>query len=279
MGHGIALNILKGGYELKFQDHSGNQPTADLQAMGASAMTDIQSLGHWADVVILCVTGSPQVEDVLYSQNLIEVLGPGKTLVDCSTAVPASTLHIARDVRARGAAFMDAPMTRTPKEAEQGRLNLIVGSDPELFAALTPLLQCFAENIAHAGGVGAGHQMKLIHNFVSLGFSAVLAEAAAAARVAGIDNQVLLEILGKGGGAGVVFDRLKPFIEAGDCASFTFSMANAAKDMGYYQAMADGLGAQATIASSVGAVFDQAVHNRPDAKVPELIELLCPKQH
>lgn len=84
---------------------------------------------------------------------------------------------------------MDAAMTRTPKEAEEGRLNLIVGASEALFAEMLPLLDSFAETIFHAGDVGAGHTLKLLHNFVSLGFTAVLTEAAIASRRAGIDDR------------------------------------------------------------------------------------------
>ncbi len=63
---------------------------------------------------------------------------------------------------------MDAAMTRTPKEAEEGRLNLLVGADGDLFNRMRPLLGTFAENIFHAGEVGAGHTLKLLHNFVSI---------------------------------------------------------------------------------------------------------------
>ena len=274
MGHGIARNVLKAGFTLRFLDHPGNQPVDDLVSHGAQVASDVADLGRWADVMILCVTGTPEVEHVLYEQGLFDVLGPGKILIDCSTAVPSSTQRIAQDVQTKGAQFMDAPMTRTPKEAEEGRLNLIVGSSPELFEQMKPLLQSFAENIAHAGDIGAGHQMKLIHNFVSLGFSAVLAEATATAQIAGIKPDVLLDILGKGGGDGVVFNRLKPYIASGDSSGFTFSMANAAKDMGYYQTMADDLQTRVSIATSISDTYQQALNQKPDAKVPELIDLV-----
>lgn len=274
MGHGIALNILKGGFTLKFLDHPGNQPTDDLISMGGIAEKDVKALGQWADVVILCVTGSPQVEDVLYQQGLLEVLGEGKTLIDCSTAIPSSTARIAKDVQQKGANFMDAPMTRTPKEAAEGRLNLIVGSSPLLFETIKPLLQSFAENITHAGGIGAGHQMKLIHNFVSLGFAAVLSEAAACAEIADIKPEIFLEILGKGGGDGVVFNRIKPYIAAKDNSGFTFSMANALKDMTYYYTMAREQQAVHGLAVSVLNAYSHGVEKKPTAKVPELIDVL-----
>lgn len=90
---------------------------------------------------------------------------------------------------------------------------------------------------------GSGHRLKLLHNFVSLGFSAVLAEAAACSERAGVDPAVLIEILSKGGGDGVVLGRLRPYIESRDASGFRFSIANALKDMGYYTTMAQETGA------------------------------------
>ena len=133
-------------------------------------------------------------------------------------------------------------MTRTPKEAAEGRLNLIVGGDRAVFESKRPILKSFAENITYAGEVGAGHTLKLLHNFVSLGFSAVLCEAAAASNKAGIDPAILHDVLAHGGGAGVALDRLSPFILRGRDRRFRFTLANSAKDLGYYCTMAENLG-------------------------------------
>src|SRR5699024_7819037 len=141
-----------------------------------------------------------------------------------------------------GSHFLDAAMTRTPKEATQGRLNLIVGGDEAVFQQHKALLESYAEHITHVGPAGAGHRMKLVHNFVSLGFTAVLAEAASCAEHAGIAPEALLEILGNGGGGGVVLERLRPYIQSRDPSGFRFSLTNALKDMSYYATMADEAG-------------------------------------
>lgn len=273
MGHGIARNILKAGHRLDFMDHPGNQPVDDLLAAGATPRASGREVAEAAEVVILCVTGSPQVEAVLFEAGgVLEGLAPGAVIVDCSTALPSATADVARRVHEAGGRFMDAAMTRTPKEAEAGRLNLIVGAPEALYAELHPLLESFAENITHAGEVGVGHSLKLLHNFVSLGFSAVLAEAAAASRRAGIDDAAFLEVVGKGGGGGVVFDRLRPFIESGDSSGFRFSVANATKDLGYYRAMIDELGARREVAQAVEALY-AGIKDR-DLTVPEVIAVL-----
>ncbi|MGB2374689.1 MAG: NAD-binding protein, partial [Candidatus Puniceispirillaceae bacterium] len=128
----------------------------------------------------------------------------------------------------------DAAMTRTPKEAAEGRLNLIVGSQKAEFDHLHPLLSQFAEHIIHAGEVGSGQALKLIHNYVSLGYAAVMAEAAAQADKQGIDPQRFLDVLHAGGGNSVVLERFRPFLTDKDISGLQFSLSNAAKDIGYY---------------------------------------------
>ena len=166
-------------------------------------------------------------------------------------------------------------MTRTPKEAAAGKLNLIVGGEEHIFDSRLPLLRTFAENITYAGPVGSGHMMKLLHNFVSLGFSVVLAEAAVTARRAGIEPSVFTEVLEKGGGRGAVLDRLAPFIERQDTSHFQFTLSNACKDTGYYLETAKSLGLATRTAEAVQHTYRTAVDaGNEQAVVPELIRLL-----
>ncbi|TVP46975.1 MAG: NAD(P)-dependent oxidoreductase [Halomonas sp.] len=273
MGHGIASSLLRAGHQVSFLEHPGNQPVEDLLAAGATALSSGREVAQSAEVVILCVTGSPQVESVLFEpRGVLAGLTPGCVVVDCSTALPSSTEHVAARVTEAGGRFMDAAMTRTPKEAAEGRLNLIVGAPKPLFDETLPLLQSFAENIAHAGEVGAGHTLKLLHNFVSLGFSAVLAEATAASRKAGISDSALLEVLGAGGGGGVVLERLRPYIADNDPSGFKFTVANASKDLGYYHTMTNELAVEGGIAEAVRNLY----HSVEDQSlsIPELIGVL-----
>jgi 3-hydroxyisobutyrate dehydrogenase-like beta-hydroxyacid dehydrogenase len=277
MGHGIASNILKHGHPLAVLAHAGNQPLDDLTAAGAVVFGTPGELAAAVDVLLLCVTGSPQVEAVLLGEGgALRTLRPGTVIIDCSTAIPTSTERLARAVGETGGRFMDAAMTRTPKEAAEGRLNLLVGADEALFAQCLPLLRCFAENITHVGPVGAGHRMKLLHNYVSLGSVALIAEAAACASRAGVAPDVFVEVLAKGGGGGMALERLKPFLLHGDANGLRFAMANAAKDLGYYATMAEDGHAARAIADGVRRTFDDALaHGDPQALVPELVSLLA----
>lgn len=252
MGHGIARNIVGKGWPLAYLRHPGNRPTDDLDAAGATGRDSAADLAAESDVVLLCVTGTPQVEDALLGAGgVLAALRPGSIVVDCSTAVPESTVALAAKVGDAGARFVDAAMTRTPKEAEEGRLNLLIGGDVETLAEIEPLLEAFSENRFHAGSAGAGHRLKLLHNFVSLGMVSLLSEAAACAERAGISMEVLVDCLRRGGGHGAGLDRVAPFLLEGETAQMRFTVDNSLKDLTYYRAMVEELGAAGRISGAV----------------------------
>ncbi len=275
MGHGIASNIVKREYELGLFEHAGNQPLDDLKAAGAMGFTSLKALAERSDAIILVLTGSPQVEAVLQGPGgILEGLRPGAVVIDCSTAIPSSSVRMAQAVQAAGGRFLDSPMTRTPKEAAEGRLNLLVGGDAGLLQECRPLLQCFAENISHMGPAGAGHSMKLLHNYVSLGMVTLLSEAAACAIRSQVSPEAFVDVLAKGGGGGIALERLKPFLLAGETSGLRFSVANARKDLDYYNTMAADAGSHKEVAAAVLSTLDLALARAPQALVPELPSIL-----
>jgi 3-hydroxyisobutyrate dehydrogenase-like beta-hydroxyacid dehydrogenase len=279
MGLGIATNLQKNGYELALLEHPGNQPLDALKAGGAKTFTRAAELAARSDVVILVLTGSPQVEAVLAGAGgVLQGLRPGAIVMDCTTAIPASTQRMAAAVKKAGGRFLDTAMTRTPREAMEGRLNLLVGGDADLLEQVRPILGCFAENITHAGPVGAGHGMKLLHNYCSLGMVALLSEAAACARQNGVPSDVFVDVLAQGGAGGTALERVKPFLLAHDPSGLRFTVSNACKDLGYYHQMAGDAGAEKSIAAAVLSVLDRAVARAGEqALLPELAEILARK--
>lgn len=276
MGHGIGKNIVGKGWELHFLDLVGNQPTTDLVELGATPHDKAKDLAAVCDIVVLCVTGTPQVEDVLLGSGaVLAALKPGSIVVDCSTAIPSSTRALAARVRDRGCDFVDAAMTRTPKEAEEGRLNLLVGGEPKSIAHIRPLLESFAENILVAGEVGSGHQMKLIHNMVSLGMVTLIAEVAACAIKDEMDPAAMVDCLRKGGAGGAALERVAPYILEGNSEMLRFTITNAYKDVGYYTQMAGELGAAQLMANAVHQILGGLVERGAgDAFMPEQVKLL-----
>jgi 3-hydroxyisobutyrate dehydrogenase-like beta-hydroxyacid dehydrogenase len=274
MGQGIARNVmLKGGFELSFLDHPGNQPTDEIRGLGARACATAAQVALRSDVVILCVTGSAQVEQVMTGAGgVLEALRAGSTVIDCSTALPESTEMLARATQAKGSHFLDAPMTRTSAHAHAGTLNLLVGGDARVLENICPVLDSFTENYQRVGPVGAGHRMKLLHNYVSIGFMTLLAEAAAQAADGGVDPAVFVDVLAGGGGASVALDRLAPFIKDADTSGLPFFISNALKDIEYYREMTHAAGAQQIIADGVADALRAAVDKgHGDSYLPELV--------
>ncbi|SNR68016.1 NAD(P)-dependent oxidoreductase [Puniceibacterium sediminis] len=276
MGHGIARNVLsRGGFPLSFLDHPGNQPVDEITARGAQGCATSAAVAAASDVVILCVTGSPQVEAIVTgTDGLTSGLKPGSVVVDCSTALPESTLRMGEIVKAMGCDYIDAPMTRTARHAHDGKLNVLVGGEAATLEKVRPVLASFTESVAHVGPLGHGHRLKLLHNYVSVGFMTLLAEAAAQSADAGVDPQVFVDVLAGGGGASVALDRLAPYIVEGNREGLPFAVANAQKDIDYYRSMSDAAGARTSIADGVSGAISAAVDaGYGQAYLPELVKL------
>lgn len=242
MGHGIGKNILAKGYHLTVMAHKNRGPVDDLVSKGAHERNNPLGVAKESDLVILCVTGTPQVEQLMYGEyGLMGAVREGLVIADCSTAEPHSTRKIAADVEAKGGYFVDTPMTRTPKEAEAGKLGLMTGGPDEVIARIKPVLECFADTIIHAGAVGTAHQLKLINNFLSITHAAVAAEAITVAAKAGVDMASLRDIVMAGGAASVMFGRLINVPLSDDDSHAQFAIRNARKDLRYYTNMTEHL--------------------------------------
>ena len=274
MGHGMAKNLLAKGYAVTVVGHRNRAPVESLLAKGASEAQSPSEAAKTADIVLMCVTGSPQVEETVYkSGGLLEAARGGLIVVDCSTSEPDSTARIAADFAKRGATYVDAPLTRTPKEAEEGRLNVLVGADAATFEKLRPVLSAFAENVFHVGGSGAGHKTKLFNNFLALGFASLLAEALVGAAKAGVNLDALYKLVSAGPISNGLFQMIVPNALKGDFAQMKFAIVNAAKDLRYYTHMIESAGSTAFLAECIHQNLVQAVALGFGEKfVPSLIE-------
>jgi 3-hydroxyisobutyrate dehydrogenase-like beta-hydroxyacid dehydrogenase len=252
MGHGIAKNLLAKGHPLALTVHRNRERVADLLAAGATEAASPAALARESDIVFLCVTGSPQVEAAVSGANgLLSAARTGLVIVDCSTSEPGSTTTLREACSAVGVAFADAPLARTPVEAEAGRLNVMVGASDEHFAQLQPVIARFAENVIHVGGPGAGHTIKLLNNFIGQAICTATAEAFATGRRAGVDLKKLVELVSAGAVNSGLFQAMAKTLD-GDMTGLKFELDNAKKDLRYYTHLAESL--------NVPAVMGEAVH-------------------
>jgi 3-hydroxyisobutyrate dehydrogenase-like beta-hydroxyacid dehydrogenase len=252
MGHGMAKNLLQKGHPLSFLVHRNRANIADLLDLGGREAGSPKELISRSDAVILCVTGTPQVEANVYG-GLLEGATQGQIVIDCSTSMPESTDRIRADFEKKGVRFVDAPLARTPQHAEQGKLNCMVGADAGTFAEVKPILEKFCENIVHAGPPGAGHKIKLVYNFVAMAHAAVTCESLAACAKVGLSPQTFFELVSAGGANSAMFQMVVPKALQGDLTGLMFTLGNAKKDIGYYQQMTSG----ATLATPMAAALFQ----------------------
>lgn len=238
MGHGIAKNLLAKGFAVSLTVHRNKEGVADLLAAGAKQVASAADLGA-CDVVVLCVTGSPQVEATLTGPNgVLSTARPGLIVVDTSTSEPESTARLAALCKERGATLVDAPLARTPVEAELGKLNTMVGADPDVFARLQPVFAAYCENVFHVGGPGAGHIIKLLNNFIGQAITTASAEAFAVGAKAGVDVQQLVNVISAGAVNSGLFQAMAKTLH-GDFTGLKFELDNARKDLRYYTHLAE----------------------------------------
>ena len=256
MGHGMAKNLLQKGHALAFLVHRNRSNLGDLVAQGAKELRTPSEIIAASDVVILCVTGTPQVEANVYgADGLLQACRKGQIVIDCSTAMPESTARIGADFERKGVRYVDAPLARTPQHAEEGKLNCMVGADAATFAQVRPVLEKFCENIVHAGGPGAGHKVKLVYNFLAMGSAALVCESLAACARAGLDLDMFYRLVSAGGANSSMFQMIVPKALHGDLTGLLFTLGNAKKDIGYYQQFA----ASASVPGPMGAALMQTL--------------------
>jgi 3-hydroxyisobutyrate dehydrogenase-like beta-hydroxyacid dehydrogenase len=244
MGHGMAKNLVTKGHPLVVLGHRKREPVEHLKSLGATEASTPRELAAQCSVVHLCVTGSPQVEANLRGPDGVIASGrKGLIVIDCSTSNPVSTLALGAELAAAGMTLVDAPLSRTPAEAEAGTLDTMVGCDDATFKTIEPVLRCWAGNIVHLGPLGLGHKMKLINNFVAMGYAALFAEALAIARKAGLTVEQFHAVLGSGRMRSGFYDTFMKWSVERDPNAHKFTIANAHKDMRYLAAMANEIGA------------------------------------
>ncbi len=274
MGHGIAKNLVSKGFPLTVRIHRNRKPAEDILAAGAKEVKTSAELARASDIVILCVTGSPQIEEIVYGENgIMSAAREGLIVVDTSTAEPASTAKIREDFAKKGVKYVDAPLARTPKEAEEGRLNTMVGADDATFAQLKPVLSAYCENVIHVGPPGHGHMLKLINNFIAQAIATATAEACAACAKSGVSIRKLHEIISAGAVNSGIFQMMVGRMLEGDMAGLKFTLVNAMKDLRYYTHFAESLPVSAIVGEAVHqSLVNANLMGLGDKYVPSLIE-------
>lgn len=277
MGHGMAKNIVEKGHPLTIMGHRNRQPVDDLVGRGAREAKSAAEVARNSDVIFICVTGSAQVEALVRGpEGIAAGASPGLIVADCSTADPNSTIALAAELQGKGVTFVDCPLGGTPSGAEEGKLSAMVGSDAETFAKLKPVIATWAAKIDHIGKVGDGHKMKLLNNFLSMGYGAIYAEALALAKKSGIEPAVFDSVIRGGRMECGFYQTFFKYVLERDRNAHQFTLVNALKDMRYLEAMADAVSLANPVGNAVKNSYALAVGaGRGEDYVPMISDFIA----
>lgn len=231
MGLPMTKNLLKANFEVWVFSRSRG-PIEEAVHLGAKEAKSAAELASHVDVVM---TALPMPDDIMTvyfgEEGILAGAKPETILVDHSTVGPDLNHKIYHAAREKGAHFLDAPISGGPMGAEAGTLTIMVGGDKEIFDRAYPVFQAMGKKILHMGESGNGSITKLINNMLVGIHTAAMSEAFVLGAKAGIDSNLLAEVIKNSTGHSYMIDRVLPLIQQRDF-KHRFSIDLLYKDMG-----------------------------------------------
>jgi 3-hydroxyisobutyrate dehydrogenase len=260
MGEPICRNLVRKSGAAVIAFDLAAEPLARMRAEGGSTADSVAQIVTRSDIVFLCLPSARHARAVFEGDGILKHIGPGQIVVDLGTSSVNQTRDFARQLQAKSASWADAPIARTRQAAQDGTLSVMVGGAPELFAAIEPLIRCFATDVTHCGGVGAGQVTKILNNMVLFETVNALAEAVAVAKRNGVDPALLLNTLSKGSADSFALRNhgLKAIVP-GTFPDRAFSTEYALKDLSYALELAGDAGVKIRGAELVGQILQETI--------------------
>lgn len=277
MGKGMAKNAVEKGYPVTVVAHRKRDAVEDLIKRGATEAANAKELAEKVDVIVLCVTGAPQVEATLRDPNgILAGARKGLTIIDSSTSEPDVTERLHDELAERGITFIDAPLSRTPAHAWKGELTTFVGGPGELVEKWRPLLATWASAILPTGGpVGSAHALKLVNNLISIGYAALWSECYAMMGKVGLKPQVLRELIENTGMNCGNFQNFSKYICDGDPKAHEFTLSNCLKDMTYYNRLASKHNTTTLMSASALEMLKSGINmGFGERNIPEAVDIV-----
>ncbi len=216
MGRPMARNLLKAGYPLIVHNRTKSK-AQDLLSQGAVWAATPADVAANSDVVITCVTDTPDVRAVLLGQNgVIEKARPGLICVDMSTISPSATKEMGDILQAKGITLIDAPVSGGEIGAIEGKLSIMMGGPKEAIEEVRPIMEVMGRTVTHCGPLGAGQMTKLANQIMVIHTIMSIAEGLAFAEKAGLDLETTLKVTSAGAAGSHSLKALGPKIIAGD---------------------------------------------------------------
>jgi 3-hydroxyisobutyrate dehydrogenase-like beta-hydroxyacid dehydrogenase len=262
MGSAMVSRLLNKGYDVTVLGNLNRNSIEHAIKNGAKETETAKSLAEKADIIMLCMGTSEQVESRIYGDNgILSGITEGKIVIDFGTSLPASTKKIGANLLEIGAFYLDAPLGRTPAHAVDGLLNIMCSGNENAFNSVKSVLADLGENVFHLGALGTGHSIKLINNFFGMTTASAMCEAFAMADAAGVDRAQLYDVMSAGPLRSAMMDMVKSYAIDGDIKKLEFSVKNANKDVGYVESMISDLGFEGHISKATAKLFSNATEN------------------
>ncbi len=216
MGQGMARNLLRAGFELTVWNRTTGKMD-ELVAEGATAAGSPAELAGACDVVITCVSDTPDVEAVVLGEaGAAHGLRAGSLLIDMSTISPRATRELAARLAEKGAHMLDAPVSGGSEGAARGTLSIMVGGEAQQVSRAMPVLEAMGKAITHVGGHGAGQTVKLVNQILVVVNMLAVGEALLFAQAGGLDLQKTLDAVSQGAAGSWMLSNRGPQVIARD---------------------------------------------------------------
>jgi len=273
MGRAMVECLQGAGYALTVLGNRDRTGVEEALARGGTEAANARHLAEAADIVMLCMGTSAQVESRIFGDDgVLAGIGAGKIVIDFGTSVPDSTKRIGAALAEKGAVYLDAPLGRTPAHAKDGLLNIMCSGDKAAYDRVEPVLDVLGENVFHLGALGNGHTIKLINNYFAMTTACAMSEAFAVADATGIARQSLYGVMAAGPLHSGMMGFIRNYATDGKI-DLAFSVANAAKDVGYYRQMTEDLGLKSRMSTAANATLQEALQGGDgELMVPEMVD-------
>jgi 3-hydroxyisobutyrate dehydrogenase len=198
MGAAMAANLRRAGFEVTVWNRTPGR-AADLVELGAREAPTPAAVAAASDVLVCCVSDTPDVEAVLFGDDgVASGIAPGALVIDCSTISPSATVGFAKRLADAGVAFVDAPVSGGSEGARNATLTIMVGGEPDAFERARPVLAAMGKTVTRFGPAGSGQAVKAVNQVILAGAYLGVAEGIVLALKAGLDPVAVAEALGGG---------------------------------------------------------------------------------
>ncbi len=257
MGASMAANLARARFPLAVWNRTGGK-AAEVVALGAREMDSPRELAAHCDVVVLCLTDSPQVEEVLFGERgLAEGLAPGSIVIDCSTISPVKAQEFALRLGARGVAMIDAPVSGGSEGARLATLTIMVGGEVADVERVGTILSSLGTTVTHLGPIGSGQWAKAMNQVILAGVYLAVAEGVTLGLKAGLDvEKVVGALAGGAAGSWVLANRAGRMID--DSYPLGFKLNLHRKDLAIALELAREVGAVLPV-TAMAATFEDGL--------------------